>query len=133
MARPRSTEPTDGELEILCVLWEHGPCELGVITRELRRSRPVATTTVATRLGVMLDKDLVRRKEGPKGYLWASRGTRRKTAGGLVRKLVDSTFDGSALGLVAHILESEKLSAKEREEIRQLLEGDKEGRKRRRE
>ena len=29
MARPPNTEPTDGELEILELLWSEGPIELG--------------------------------------------------------------------------------------------------------
>ena len=33
MARPPSKQPTDGELEILKVLWELGPAGLGQIHR----------------------------------------------------------------------------------------------------
>ena len=60
MARPPSIHPTDGELEILQVLWQDGPCSLGQVCKALRRRRSIATTTVATNLGVMLDKKIVR-------------------------------------------------------------------------
>ena len=56
MARPASDQPTDGELEILNILWEIGPAELRLIHAALNARRKVATTTVATMLGVMLDK-----------------------------------------------------------------------------
>ena len=50
MPRPPSTHPTDGELEILRVLWENGTSSLGAICETLRREREVAATTVATML-----------------------------------------------------------------------------------
>ena len=89
MARPPSTHPTDGELELLQVLWQAGPCGLGQICAALRLRRPIATTTVATILKVMLDKKLVRRKRTPQGYLWSAKTTRQSAATGMVRKLVD--------------------------------------------
>ncbi len=122
MARPASREPTDGELEILKVLWETGPDALGTVCAQLRKQRQVATTTVATMLGVMLDKGLVKRKRGPRGYLWSARVSRRTTTKGLLAKLLDRAFDGSAHRLVAHLLEDAKLAPREREAIRRMLD-----------
>jgi BlaI family transcriptional regulator, penicillinase repressor len=72
MARPASTHPTDGELEILRVLWERGPLPLGEVCESLRRQREVATTTVATMLRVMLDKRLVKRKQSGRAAEWSA-------------------------------------------------------------
>ena len=122
MARPPNTHPTDGELEVLQVLWQAGPCSLGQICTALRLRRPIATTTVATILKTMLGKKLVVRKNTPQGYLWSAKTTRQNAATGLVRKLVDLVFDGSAHRLVAHLLESDQLSDQEREELRRLMD-----------
>jgi BlaI family transcriptional regulator, penicillinase repressor len=122
MARPPSSHPTDGELELLQVLWQTGPCGLGQICAALRRQRPVATTTVATMLGIMLGKKLVHRKRTAQGYLWSARTTRKIAATGMVRKLVDSLFDGSAQRLVAHLLESGQFDDRERKELRRLVD-----------
>lgn len=122
MARPQNTQPTDGELEILKVLWGAGPCELGRICAELRRERPVATTTVATMLGVMLGKKLVKRSRGPRGYLWSARSGREATTRGLVERLIERAFDGSARLLVAQLVESRKLSDSDRRQVLALLE-----------
>jgi len=121
MARPPSTHPTDGELEILQVLWQSGPCSLGQICNAIRPRRPVATTTVATILKVMLEKGLVHRRRTPQGYLWSAKTSRQSTAKGMVRKLVDAVFDGSAQRLVAHLLESGQLGKAEREELRRWI------------
>ena len=122
MARPPSTQPTDGELELLQVLWQAGPRSLGQICTALRLRRPIATTTVATILKTMLGKKLVHRKHTPQGYLWSAKTTRQNAATGMVRKLVDLLFDGSAQRLVAHLLESDQLSDQEREELRRLID-----------
>lgn len=122
MARRPSTHPTDGELELLQVLWQAGPCSLGQICTALRLRRPIATTTVATILKTMLGKKLVRRRRTPQGYLWLATTTRQNAATGMVRKLVDLVFDGSAQRLVAHLLESDQLSDEERKELRRLID-----------
>jgi BlaI family transcriptional regulator, penicillinase repressor len=126
MARPASTQPTEGELEILKVLWERGPCGLKPVCDGLRQVRPVATTTVATMLKLMLDKGLVERGEGEagRGSVYSAKVSREATSTGLVRRLVDMVFDGSARRLVAHMLENEKLSERDRAEIRRLLDED---------
>jgi BlaI family transcriptional regulator, penicillinase repressor len=122
MARSASQHPTDGELEILRVLWERGSASLGEVCEALRVGRPVATTTVATMLRVMLDKGLVRRKQaGGRGQQWSAVVTHAAAAKTMVGKLVDGIFDGSAQQLVAHLVEGGKLSEQELSELRTLL------------
>jgi BlaI family transcriptional regulator, penicillinase repressor len=122
MARTPSTHPTDGELELLQILWQAGPSSLGRICAALRVRRPLATTTVATMLTVMLQKGLIRRRRGPRGYLWSAKASRQSAANGIIRKLVDLVFDGSAQRLVAHLLESGELSEQEQKELQRLME-----------
>jgi BlaI family penicillinase repressor len=124
MARPANEHPTDGELEILRVLWERGSATLGEICTALRHERQVATTTVATMLGVMLDKSLVRRKKGARGNVWSAAVTHDAAAKGMVGKLVDGVFDGSASRLVAHLVEGGKLSPDELSELRTLIDSN---------
>jgi BlaI family transcriptional regulator, penicillinase repressor len=122
MARTPSTQPTDGELEILNVLWSAGRADLGTIRAILQQKRPVVTTTIATMLKLMRDKGLVDRGDGPRGYVWSANITRKAARAGLIGRLIDLAFEGSARGLVAHTLETGKLSAQDRQEIRRLLD-----------
>jgi BlaI family transcriptional regulator, penicillinase repressor len=126
MARPARMQPTDGELEILKVLWEEGPCGLKHVCGGLRRARPVATTTVATMLRLMQEKGLIQRREdaSARGSVYSAGISREAASTGLVRRLVDMVFDGSARRLVAHMLENEKLSQSDRAEIRRMLDED---------
>ena len=121
MARPASQHPTDGELEILRVLWEHQSATLSEICTSLRRERQVATTTVATMLSVMLEKGLVRRKKAARGHQWSAAVTHEAAAKGMVGKLVDNVFDGSAGRLVSHLVEGGRLTDDELAELRALI------------
>ena len=121
MARPPSKQPTDGELEILKILWETGPTGLGQIHALLHERRGVAITTVATMLKMMLAKKMVEREDGPRGFLWSARVTRKAAVSSLIGKLVQHVFDGSARRLVAHLIQEGDLDDRERKEIIELL------------
>jgi predicted transcriptional regulator len=73
-------------------------------------------------LKLMRDKGLVDRADGQRGYVWSARITRKAARAGLIGRLIDLAFEGSARGLVAHMLEAGKLSAQDRQEIRRLLD-----------
>jgi BlaI family penicillinase repressor len=124
MARPPSQHPTDGELEILHVLWKRGPSSLAAVCDTLRDQRDVAITTVATMLRVMLDKGLVKRKRSGRGHQWSATVTQDAAARSMVGKLVDRIFDGSAGRLVAHIVEGGQLSGAELSELRELIDSN---------
>ncbi len=122
MPRPPSLHPTDGELEILQVLWAAGPCSLSAVCEQLRKERDVAATTVATMLRVMSDKHLVKRSGSGRGATWSAAVSQEKTERGMVRKLVDRVFDGAADRLVAHLVEGGQLSSAQLSELRKLID-----------
>lgn len=122
MARHPSSHPTDVELEILHVLWEFGAATtLGDICQALQQKRTVAKTTIATMLAVMLEKKLVSRKRGPGGYEWKARVSRNAAADGMLAKLLNGVFDGSARRLVMHLVESGELTAADRKDLGRWL------------
>jgi BlaI family transcriptional regulator, penicillinase repressor len=129
MARPSNPHPTDGELEILRVLWTAGPLALSSICEQLRTEREVATTTVATMLRVMLDKTLVKRDGSGRGAVWSAAVTQKSAARGMVRKLVAGVFEGSAHRLATHLVEGGQLSDKQLAELRKLIDQQSSSRK----
>jgi predicted transcriptional regulator len=129
MARTASDQPTDGELEILKILWDVGPAGLGQIHMVLHERRGVAVTTVATMLKMMLAKELVERENGPRGFVWKARLSRKATVSGLIGKLLTHVFDGSARRLVAHLVQEGALSDRDRLEIAEMLRSEAKTRK----
>ncbi|MHC4178450.1 MAG: BlaI/MecI/CopY family transcriptional regulator [Planctomycetota bacterium] len=132
MARRPSIHPTDAELEILQVLWDSGPTALGMIHKALSKQRVVAKTTVATILNIMLEKKLVERNDGARGYLWSAAISRTDTAAGMMGKLIDRVFDGSAQRMVTHLVEGGRLSERELDEIGRLIKQHRGSKKRKR-
>ena len=122
MPRPATPHPTDGELEILRILWTTGPSSLSAICERLRTEREVATTTVATMLRVMLDKKLVKREGAGRGAVWSPVVTQKSAARGMVRKLVEGVFEGSAHRLATHLVEGGSLTNKQLAELKILIE-----------
>lgn len=122
MARSASGQPTDGELEILSVLWSAGPISLSALCEQMRLEREVAATTVATMLRVMSDKGLVKRTGSGRGATWSAAVSQQKTERGMVRRMVERVFDGSADRLVAHLVEGGDLSEKQLAELRTMID-----------
>lgn len=130
MPRPPSDQPTDGELEILRVLWAAGPSSLSSICETLRERRDVATTTVATMLRLMADKRLVKRTGSGRGATWAAAVAQDATEQRIVARLVDRVFDGAADRLVAHLVEGGALTGEQLAELQALLRSTKQGKRR---
>lgn len=122
MPRPKHEHPTPGELEALKILWEHGPLsprEVMDLLNEDGKDR--AYTSVASLLNVMLDKGLVSRKSQGRAFVYAARAKRDSTLKELVDDLVGRAFEGSAASLVAHLLDTRKVSRQELDEIRKTI------------
>jgi predicted transcriptional regulator len=122
MPRPPSPQPTDGELEILRVLWQRSPLALSEIVALLRVHREVAPTTIATMLRVMRDKGLVERTGSGRTAAWRPAVSQASTARRMVRQLVARVFDGSAERLAAHLVEGGQLTAAQLADLRHLID-----------
>ena len=57
MPRYRQKTPTEVELEILHVLWEHESATVRGVVDVLNQTRPRAYTSILSMLNVMFDKD----------------------------------------------------------------------------
>ena len=122
MPRPKHEHPTPAELEVLQVLWDRGPSTVRQVMETLNRRRRRAYTSVMSLLGVMTDKDLLRRRLDGRAYLYEARVAREKTVGQMLQDLLGRAFDGSAASLVARLLDESSPSPQELTEIRDTIE-----------
>ena len=122
MPRHRQVTPTEVELEILHVLWQHQPATVQQIVDVLNQDRPRAYTSILSMLNVMLEKKLVVREQQGRAHVYRARLTREKTLGGVVKDVLRRAFQGSATSLITQILEQSKPSAEELREIRRTIE-----------
>lgn len=122
MPRPRSEHPTPGELEVLQVIWRHGPCTVRQVLEQLQQTRPRAYTSVMSLLNVMTDKRLLRRKPAGKAFLYSAAVQEQPTLRRMVGDLVERVFRGSPRLLVAHALEQTDPSPHELDEMQRLID-----------
>jgi predicted transcriptional regulator len=112
--------PTDGELDILRVLWANGPSTVRQVVETL--GRDTGYTTVLKLLQIMTEKGLVRRDERERTHVYQAAYTEDQTQRRLVSDLLDRAFGGSAARLVLQALSTRKTSPAELAEIRRFLD-----------
>jgi BlaI family penicillinase repressor len=122
MAKINQPRPTDGELEILRVLWHRGASTVRDVYDALSKTRPLGYTTVLKMMQIMADKGLVSRDEDQRAHVYSARVPQEQTQRQMVRELLRSAFNDSASELVMQALASRKTSSKELAQIRQLLD-----------
>ncbi len=115
-------EPTKSELEILQVLWQHGPSTVRFVNDKLNeQKRAVQYTSTLKLMQIMVEKKMLKRDESNMKHIYIPLMDEQKTKGVLLGRFVDSMFNGSASSLVMQLLGNKKSSKKELQEIKDLL------------
>lgn len=118
---PRSTGPTDAELEILQVLWEHGASTVRDVHEVLNARDGTGYTTALKMLQVMHEKGLVERDESQRAHVYRAAVSKERTQKRFLADMLQRVFDGSSSRLVLQALGDHKASREELHEIRALL------------
>lgn len=114
--------PTPAELEILALLWRHGPQTVREVHERVVTGRGVGYTTVLKALQVMTDKGLVTRDDSERSHVYQAAVAEKAIKKRMVRDLMDRVFEGSASSLVLQVLSSKPASRAELDRIQQLLD-----------
>ena len=115
-------KPTVSELEILRVLWAHGPSTVREVHEELSEKKALGYTTVLKLLQIMTAKGTVRRNEEQRAHVYEVCQPATETKRQLVGDVLQRVFEGSASELLIHALEGRRTSKKELDELRRLLD-----------
>ncbi|MBG8552655.1 BlaI/MecI/CopY family transcriptional regulator [Hymenobacter guriensis] len=122
MSKSPPAKPTESELEILQVLWQHGPSTVRFVNDYLSEKREIGYTTTLKLLQLMLDKGLVLRDDDSKTHVYRAAVRQEETQGLLLDRFLDATFGGSALKMVMQALGNRSTSQEELNQIRHLLD-----------
>jgi BlaI family transcriptional regulator, penicillinase repressor len=114
-------KPTEGELELLTILWDRGQATVRELFDAVNVTRPVVYTGVLKLLQIMTDKGLVERNESERAHVYRAVIAREETQRRFMREISDRLFAGSAAQLALHALEMEAASEEDLNEIRKLL------------
>ena len=122
MKKTHSLKPTESELEILQIIWQHGPSPVRFINDELNRKKQVGYTTTLKLMQIMIDKGLLKRKEDGRKHIYSAVIQAQETRNLLLGKFLESTFEGSAMKLVMQALGNHNASPSELQELKELIE-----------
>ncbi len=115
-------KPTDAELEILQVLWQHGPITVRFVNEEQNRKRPVGYTTTLKIMQIMTEKKMLLRDTRGRSHVYRAAYQEQETKKLLLDRFLETTFGGSAMKLVMQALGNRRTSREELDRIRAYLD-----------
>ena len=108
---------SEGEMELLNLLWELGPSSLAVVHKNY--SRPIGYTTIQTRLNRMVDKRVLSRSTDYPALYEAV--VRTEVASTSFFEKAAKISGGSLAPLIAHLTEKRKLTSEEIALLKELI------------
>jgi predicted transcriptional regulator len=121
MRKPSSTL-TPQELAIMKVVWRLETATVREVYEALRKSRPIAYTTVMTMMNVLEDKKYLEKKSNGRAHIYTPTRPRHQVIGAMVRDFVDRVFDGASGSLLLHLAKDSRLSERQRKAVQRMLE-----------
>jgi BlaI family penicillinase repressor len=110
------------QLKIMQVLWEKGRANAREITEAMSLDQHIAHSTVQTLLRKLEEKGSIGHDVEDRTFVFFPLVHEEKVAQTATRELVERVFGGSAAGLVAYLVQKERISRKELDEIRKLID-----------
>ena len=114
--------PTEAELDLLKVLWKHGPRTVRQIHDLLEDDPPRGYTTILKLMQIMAEKGLVKRDERQRAHVYSAAVSNAQVHGSYVKDLLARVFDNSTSKLIAQALAARPVSPEELARIRLLLD-----------
>ena len=108
------------ELEVLRVLWDHGALRPGDIQEQFNWE--IDNGTLRSILRVLIDKGQIARRKSGKAYLYKAKKTQKGVLSKMAKNMAQVFSDGSTAGLIAQLIETEKLSPKDIDQLRKIAE-----------
>lgn len=120
MSKPRP-HPTDAELQVLRILWQRGPSTVRDVHDALSGDGGTGYTTSLKLMQNLYGKGLVLRDEESRQHIYRAAVEESPTVQGLVRQLIDRTFEGSAASLAMHALGAKRTSPQELAQLKAMI------------
>jgi BlaI family penicillinase repressor len=113
-----------GELQraVIEVVWNLGDASVHQVRKELNRTKKLAYTTVLTAMQKLEKAGWLRHRNEGKVYIYTPTRTREEAGANSARKFIERVFDGDALLMFQHLMRQSKLSDKELQELRKMID-----------
>lgn len=112
---------SQAELEVMNILWESPNLGAAEIHTALSDQKDWNIRTVKTLIARLVEKGALATSPQGRRFLYAPLISQEAYRASATRQFVDRVFSGRAAPLVAHLADADGLSAKDIEELEQLL------------
>lgn len=110
---------TERELDVMAVLWEHGPSTVGEVRERL--TDDLAYNTVLSMLRILEEKGHVSHTEEGRAHRYSPLVERGEAGSSAIDRLVEKVFGGSSELLLTNLMRDRKLDKAEILRLRRLL------------
>lgn len=114
---------TDAELDVLQLLWKHGPLAIRRLTELLYGDCKTSQYATVQKLLERLEaKECVERDRGSSVHVFSATVGRDELVGRRLQAVAEDLCEGSWTPLLTNLVQMKKLSEKDRQMLRQLIE-----------
>lgn len=114
------TRFTQGELEVMRILWTHGELKPAEIHEHFPRK--ITNPSLRSYLAILLEKGHVVRQRVGKAYYYRAKTRRESTFRTMLRELTRVCCDGSVETLLCNLIRTQKLSEADLLELKRISE-----------
>ncbi|MEO6132149.1 MAG: BlaI/MecI/CopY family transcriptional regulator [Saprospiraceae bacterium] len=116
--------PTDGELEVLQILWKNGPSTVREINELLNsdKDKSIGYTTTLKIMQIMFEKGLLLRDDSQRTHIYSAAVREGKIQSALLDRFLNAAYKGSASKLAMHLLGNHETTPDELAAIKALID-----------
>ena len=119
----KDATPTKAEMEVLQVLWKHGPQTVRFVHDTLngQKEEAIQYTSTLKLMQVMTEKGMLERDETNMKHIYRPALEEDKTKGAMLERFVDNMYNGSVSNMMMALLGNDKTTKEELEKVKALL------------
>jgi BlaI family penicillinase repressor len=114
-------KPTDSELEILQLLWKHGPLTVRALNDKLNKHRKVGYTTSLKMMQIMIEKGLLTRDTTLRSHVYAHVLQPEDVQSNILDHILKTVYMGDRSRLVLQALGNQNVTKEELSEVKAII------------
>ncbi|MGE5608768.1 MAG: BlaI/MecI/CopY family transcriptional regulator [Bacillota bacterium] len=116
---------SDAEWQVMKIVWDAGPLTAGDIVRRLESEKNWRPRTIKTLLGRLVRKDAIAVQIDDRRYLYRAKISREACRREESKSFLSRVFDGAVAPALVHFIKGAKLSPREIDELKRILDQEK--------
>lgn len=118
---------SEPQFALMRVLWDNPESNVAQIVELMRKTRPLAHTTIATMLMRLEKRGLVSTRKDGRQLIYTATVSEAEVQKSMLAELLSSAFLGNAKALLNHLVSEEAVSEQDLIELRKKIKQKREG------